>query len=106
MGSLLGQAGRQSAYQSSCIHAVKSYVFIPLIRLLQGVYVLQDNSFKPIIKISSWDGRADATRQAKMVCDHRTTCALDLIAPQVRGLPSWGDQRRIVKTGITRHCNT
>ncbi|KAI0307464.1 transport protein particle component [Multifurca ochricompacta] len=31
----------------------------------RGVYVLQDNSFKPITRISSWEGRIDATRRAK-----------------------------------------
>jgi hypothetical protein len=34
---------------------------------MQGVYVLQDNSFKPISRISSWEGRADAIRRAKLV---------------------------------------
>ncbi|KAI0063244.1 TRAPP complex subunit trs33 [Artomyces pyxidatus] len=33
----------------------------------RGVYVLQDNSFKPIARISSWESRADATRRAKLV---------------------------------------
>jgi len=32
----------------------------------RGVYVLQDNSFKPIQRISSWEGRADALRKAKI----------------------------------------
>ncbi|KAI0005360.1 NO signaling/Golgi transport ligand-binding domain-containing protein [Russula compacta] len=32
----------------------------------RGVYVLQDNSFKPIARISSWEGRADATKRAKL----------------------------------------
>ncbi|EPQ61240.1 transport protein particle TRAPP component [Gloeophyllum trabeum ATCC 11539] len=32
----------------------------------RGVYVLQDNSFKPISRISSWEGRADATKRARM----------------------------------------
>ncbi|KAI0044899.1 TRAPP complex subunit trs33 [Auriscalpium vulgare] len=32
----------------------------------RGVYVLQDNSFKPITRISSWESRADATRRAKL----------------------------------------
>ncbi|KAI0252731.1 transport protein particle component [Lactifluus subvellereus] len=32
----------------------------------RGVYVLQDNSFKPITRISSWEGRADATRRARV----------------------------------------
>ena len=38
--------------------------------LAQGVYVLQDNSFKPIARLSSWEGRQDATKRAKVV---RTT---------------------------------
>ncbi|KAI0697168.1 transport protein particle component [Cytidiella melzeri] len=32
----------------------------------RGVYVLQDNAFKPIQRISSWQGRADALRRSKM----------------------------------------
>ncbi|KIY53795.1 transport protein particle component [Fistulina hepatica ATCC 64428] len=32
----------------------------------RGVYVLQDNAFKPVTKISSWDGRADAVKRAKV----------------------------------------
>jgi hypothetical protein len=32
----------------------------------RGVYVLQDNSFKPITRISSWENRADATRRARL----------------------------------------
>ena len=35
--------------------------------LVQGVYVLQDNSFKPIARLSSWEGRQDATKRAKVV---------------------------------------
>jgi len=31
------------------------------------VYVLQDNSFKPIARLSSWDGRQDAIKRAKVV---------------------------------------
>lgn len=33
----------------------------------QGVYVLQDNAFKPISRISSWEGRAEAVRRARLV---------------------------------------
>ncbi|KAF9649048.1 transport protein particle component, partial [Thelephora ganbajun] len=32
----------------------------------RGVYVLQDNSFKPIARLSSWDGRQDAIKRAKV----------------------------------------
>ncbi|KIP07335.1 hypothetical protein PHLGIDRAFT_105806 [Phlebiopsis gigantea 11061_1 CR5-6] len=32
----------------------------------RGVYVLQDNSFKTIQRISSWGGRADALKKAKI----------------------------------------
>ncbi|KAA1468352.1 TRAPP complex subunit trs33 [Dentipellis sp. KUC8613] len=32
----------------------------------RGVYVLQDNTFKPIARVSSFEGRADATRRAKL----------------------------------------
>ena len=35
--------------------------------ILQGVYVLQDNTFKPISRVSSWESRADATKRAKLV---------------------------------------
>lgn len=33
----------------------------------QGVYVLQDNSFKPITRLSSWESRADAMKRARLV---------------------------------------
>jgi hypothetical protein len=32
----------------------------------RGVYVLQDNSFKPISRLSSWEGRADALKKARI----------------------------------------
>ncbi|EPS99645.1 hypothetical protein FOMPIDRAFT_128341 [Fomitopsis schrenkii] len=32
----------------------------------RGVYVLQDNAFRPITRISSWRGRAEATRKARL----------------------------------------
>jgi len=32
----------------------------------RGIYVLQDHSFKPIARISSWGGRADALKKAKL----------------------------------------
>ncbi|KAI0735763.1 transport protein particle component [Earliella scabrosa] len=32
----------------------------------RGVYVLQDNSFKPLTRISGWEGRADSLRKAKI----------------------------------------
>lgn len=32
----------------------------------RGVYVLQDNAFKPIARISSWEGRQEALKQAKL----------------------------------------
>lgn len=32
----------------------------------RGVYVLQDNTFKPISRFSSWEGRPDATRRARL----------------------------------------
>ncbi|KAI0033699.1 transport protein particle component [Vararia minispora EC-137] len=32
----------------------------------RGVYVLQDNAFRPVAHISSWESRADATRRAKL----------------------------------------
>jgi len=32
----------------------------------RGVYVLQDNAFKPISRISSWESRADATKRARL----------------------------------------
>ncbi|TDL22370.1 transport protein particle component [Rickenella mellea] len=32
----------------------------------RGVYVLQDNAFKPILRISSFEGHADAVRRAKL----------------------------------------
>ncbi|KAI0078523.1 transport protein particle component [Panus rudis PR-1116 ss-1] len=32
----------------------------------RGVYVLQDNTFKPVTRISSWEGRQDALRRARI----------------------------------------
>ncbi|KAF9235715.1 NO signaling/Golgi transport ligand-binding domain-containing protein [Melanogaster broomeanus] len=32
----------------------------------RGVFVLQDNNFKPIARISSWEGRAEAVKHAKL----------------------------------------
>ncbi|KAI0757475.1 transport protein particle component [Daedaleopsis nitida] len=32
----------------------------------RGVYVLQDNSFKPLTRISGWEGRAESLRGAKV----------------------------------------
>ncbi|KZT68861.1 TRAPP complex subunit trs33 [Daedalea quercina L-15889] len=32
----------------------------------RGVYVLQDNAFRPITRLSSWRGRADAIRKARL----------------------------------------
>ncbi|OCH94169.1 transport protein particle component [Obba rivulosa] len=32
----------------------------------RGVYVLQDNAFKPITRISGWEGRANSLRKAKL----------------------------------------
>ncbi|KAH7919214.1 transport protein particle component [Leucogyrophana mollusca] len=32
----------------------------------RGVYVLQDNAFKPISRLSSWEGRNEALRRAKL----------------------------------------
>ncbi|EIN13142.1 TRAPP complex subunit trs33 [Punctularia strigosozonata HHB-11173 SS5] len=32
----------------------------------RGVYVLQDNAFKPISRLSSWEGRPDALRRARL----------------------------------------
>jgi hypothetical protein len=33
---------------------------------VQGIYVLQDNQFRPITRLSSWDGRAEAIRRARI----------------------------------------
>jgi hypothetical protein len=33
----------------------------------QGVYVLQDNAFKPISRLSSWEARSETTRKARLV---------------------------------------
>jgi hypothetical protein len=41
--------------------------FNAFLRNFQGVYVLQDNFFKPIARVSSWEGRADATNRGKLV---------------------------------------
>lgn len=65
MGGFLGQASRQLAYQSpSNPHPCP---FPPLLISQQGVYVLQDNKFKPITRLSSWEGRPEAIRRSKLV---------------------------------------
>ncbi|KAG6844871.1 hypothetical protein H0H87_002816 [Tephrocybe sp. NHM501043] len=33
----------------------------------RGIYVLQDNAFKPISRLSSWQGRVDAVKRARLV---------------------------------------
>ncbi|KAF5372199.1 hypothetical protein D9758_004916 [Tetrapyrgos nigripes] len=37
-----------------------------LTKSIQGIYVSQDNAFKTITRLSSWEGRANATRKAKL----------------------------------------
>ncbi|KAF5376870.1 hypothetical protein D9615_007261 [Tricholomella constricta] len=32
----------------------------------RGIYVLQDNAFKPISRLSSWEGRAEAVKRARL----------------------------------------
>ncbi|GLB36802.1 putative transport protein particle (TRAPP) component [Lyophyllum shimeji] len=32
----------------------------------RGIYVLQDNSFRPISRLSSWEGRAEAVKRARL----------------------------------------
>ncbi|KXN88039.1 Trafficking protein particle complex subunit 6B [Leucoagaricus sp. SymC.cos] len=32
----------------------------------RGIYVLQDNQFKPVTRLSSWEGRPEAIRRAKL----------------------------------------
>lgn len=44
----------------------------------QGIYVLQDNSFKPISRLSSWEGRADALKRAKLVSRNGFVSDLDI----------------------------
>ncbi|CAK5270260.1 unnamed protein product [Mycena citricolor] len=67
----------------------------------RGVYVLQDNSFKPVTRISSWEGRADAIRRAKLYVTlpagiirgalsrlgYQTT-----VSPEITSLPQCGAQ--------------
>ncbi|KAF9007850.1 transport protein particle component [Cyathus striatus] len=72
----------------------------------RGVYVLQDNTFKPISRISSWEGRTEAIRRAKIYTampagiirgalarmGHNST-----ITPEVTSLPQCTFQVRIHK---------
>ncbi|KAF5340850.1 hypothetical protein D9758_016601 [Tetrapyrgos nigripes] len=46
----------------------------------RGIYVLQDNTFKTITHLSSWEGRADATHKAKLAATAYTTTS-DADAP-------------------------
>ncbi|KAJ6512205.1 TRAPP complex subunit trs33 [Mycena vitilis] len=54
----------------------------------RGVYVLQDNSFKPIARISSWEGRAEAIRRAKLVRDLCHSLSVHSIWLQYAAMPA------------------
>ncbi|THH12847.1 hypothetical protein EW146_g7311 [Bondarzewia mesenterica] len=51
----------------------------------RGVYVLQDNTFKPVSRVSSWESRADATRRAKLVSDVTYTTGISIAEPTLYG---------------------
>jgi hypothetical protein len=67
LGLVLGQTSRQSAYESQSKQLVHDFRNLAL-KYPQGVYVLQDHAFKPIARISSWEGRQEALKRAKLVC--------------------------------------
>lgn len=50
-----------------CVRPVLSVDSCMLIVFGQGIYVLQDQAFKPIARISGWEGRAEALKKAKLV---------------------------------------
>nr|GAT60364.1 predicted protein [Mycena chlorophos] len=72
----------------------------------RGVYVLQDNNFKPISRVSSWEGRAEAVRRAKLYAampagiirgalsrlGHQTT-----VSPEITSLPQCTFQVKLPK---------
>ena len=66
---MLGQAGRQLTHesQSKSIRDTDEYFNISNILVLKGVYVLTDNAFKPLLRISSFEGQMDALKKARIV---------------------------------------
>ena len=64
---LLGQAGGQPPHKPSRPPSLPSPFSLDKCHV-QGVFVLQDNTFKPISRISSWQGRSEALKRAKIVC--------------------------------------
>ncbi|KAF5332320.1 hypothetical protein D9758_016121 [Tetrapyrgos nigripes] len=67
-----------------------------LTKSIQGIYVLQDNAFKTITRLSSWEGRADATRKAKLY----VAMPAGLIKGALQWLDCWSHSREPEKYGI------
>ncbi|KAF7972610.1 hypothetical protein HWV62_17430 [Athelia sp. TMB] len=72
LGRVQGEAGRQPAHEppGAPFLLLLPPPFFMAAMLMdvdgQGVYVLQYNAFKPLARLSSWDGRADALHKAKL----------------------------------------
>ncbi|KAF5351425.1 hypothetical protein D9758_013527 [Tetrapyrgos nigripes] len=62
----------------------------------RGMYVLQDNAFKTITRLSSWEGRANATRKAKLY----VAMPAGLIKGALQRLDCWTHSREPEKYGI------
>ena len=63
---LLGKTSRQLENKSPRMCLLAS-LYLPL-KPPQGVYVLQDNSFKPLARVSGWEGRTESLKRARVVC--------------------------------------
>ncbi|KAH9947371.1 NO signaling/Golgi transport ligand-binding domain-containing protein [Amylocystis lapponica] len=74
----------------------------------RGIYVLQDNAFKPIARISGWEGRADAQRRAKLYVAmpagiirgalHRLGFHGAAVVPEITSLPQCTFQLKLPKS--------
>ncbi|KAF8208861.1 transport protein particle component [Mycena galopus ATCC 62051] len=64
----------------------------------RGIYVLQDNSFKPVSRISSWEGRADAIKRAKLYAAMPAGIIHDGI-PEINSLPQCTFQVKVPNKG-------
>ncbi|KAI0932792.1 hypothetical protein AcW1_000187 [Taiwanofungus camphoratus] len=72
----------------------------------RGIYVLHDNNFKPISRLSSWEGRADSLKKAKLYVAMPAGILKGALArlgyhavvvPEVAALPQCAFQLRLPK---------
>jgi len=72
----------------------------------RGVYVVQDNSFKPISRLSSWEGRQDAIKKAKVYVTMSAGMIrgalsrlglIGIVVPEINNLPQCTFQIKLPK---------